>query len=110
MLQQDEPDDYVIATGESHSVSEFLDEAFGHVDLDWKEHVEIDPRYYRPTEVDLLLGDASKARQKLGWEPKVTFKELVRIMVEADLEDARRAAHDALYVSSIPNRGSIGLP
>jgi len=99
MLQQDEPDDYVIATGETHSVREFLDEVFGLLDLDWQPYVEIDPRYYRPTEVDLLLGDPSKAREKLGWQPRVTFKELARIMVEADLEDARRAAHDALYVS-----------
>jgi GDPmannose 4,6-dehydratase len=109
MLQQDEPDDYVIATGETHSVSEFLDEVFGLLDLDWRQYVEIDPRYYRPSEVDLLLGDASKAREKLGWQPKVTFRELARIMVEADLEDARRAAHDALYVS--PSKaGTAGRP
>ena len=86
MLQQDEPDDFVIATGETHSVREFLDEAFGHLDLDWKKHVEIDPRYFRPTEVDLLLGDASKAKRILGWKPKVHFKELVKLMVDADLE------------------------
>jgi GDPmannose 4,6-dehydratase len=86
MLQQPEPDDYVIATGETHSVRDFLDEAFGYVQLDWHKHVEIDPRYYRPTEVDLLLGDASKARRKLGWKPKVTFRQLVRMMVDADLE------------------------
>jgi GDPmannose 4,6-dehydratase len=90
MLQQDEPDDYVIATGESHSVREFLDEAFGHLDLDWNRFVEIDPRYFRPAEVDLLIGDASKARRKLGWEPKITFKELVRTMVDADLADLKR--------------------
>jgi GDPmannose 4,6-dehydratase len=90
MLQTEEPDDYVIATGETHSVRDFLDEAFGLLDLDWKEYVEKDPRYYRPTEVDLLLGDASKAREKLGWEPKVNFKELVRLMVEHDLELARQ--------------------
>jgi GDPmannose 4,6-dehydratase len=90
MLQQDEPDDYVIATGETHSVREFLDEAFGHLDLDWKQFVEIDPRYFRPAEVDLLIGDASKARRKLGWEPKITFKELVRTMVDADLADLKR--------------------
>ncbi len=93
MLQQDEPDDYVIATGETHSVREFLDEAFGYLDLDWHPYVEIDPRYFRPAEVDLLVGDASKARRKLGWEPKVTFKELVRIMVEADLADLRKRHH-----------------
>ena len=86
MLQQPEPDDYVIATGETHSVRDFLDEAFGHLELDWNKHVEIDSRYYRPTEVDLLLGDCSKARRKLGWQPKVKFKDLVRMMVEADLQ------------------------
>jgi len=85
MLQQEQPDDYVIATGETHSVRDFLDEAFGYVKLDWKKFVEIDPRYYRPTEVDVLLGDASKARQKLSWRPKVGFTDLVRVMVEADL-------------------------
>lgn len=86
MLQHDEPGDYVIATGETHSVREFLDEAFGLVGLDWQSHVEIDPKYYRPAEVDVLLGDASKARDALGWIPKTKFKDLVRIMVEADLE------------------------
>ena len=86
MLQQDQPSDYVIATGETHSVSEFLDEAFGYLSLDWRQHVEVDPRYYRPTEVDILCGDASYAREKLGWEPKVRFKELVRIMVDADMK------------------------
>lgn len=90
MLQAGEPDDYVIATGETHTIREFLDEAFGLLDLDWREYVEIDPRYFRPTEVDLLLGDASKARQRLGWEPKVGFKELVRLMVDHDLEMARQ--------------------
>jgi GDPmannose 4,6-dehydratase len=90
MLQQDGPDDYVIATGETHSVREFLDEAFGHLDLDWKQFVEIDPRYFRPAEVDLLIGDASKARRKLGWEPKITFKELARTMVDADLADLKK--------------------
>lgn len=86
MLQQDEPDDYVVATGETHSVREFLEEAFSHVQLDWQEHVEIDPKYYRPAEVDLLVGDAGKAKRKLGWEPKTTFKELTRLMVDADVE------------------------
>lgn len=89
MLQTEEADDYVIATGETHSVRDFLDEAFGMLELDWKAHVEKDPRYYRPAEVDLLLGDATKAREKLGWKPKVAFKELVRLMVEHDLELAR---------------------
>ncbi len=85
MLQQDEPDDYVIATGETHSVRDFLDEVGAYLDLDWSKYVEIDPRYYRPAEVDLLLGDATKAQAKLGWQPKVTFKELARLMVDADL-------------------------
>jgi GDPmannose 4,6-dehydratase len=101
MMQTDKPDDYVIATGETHSIREFLDEAFGHLDLDWNKYVEIDPRYFRPTEVDLLLGDATKAREALGWEPKVGFKELVRLMVDSDLElarhesEARKARGDA---------------
>jgi GDPmannose 4,6-dehydratase len=89
MLQQDEPDDFVIATGETHTVRELCETAFGHLGLDWQEHVEIDPRYFRPTEVDLLIGDSSKAKQKLGWQPKVAFAELVRIMVEADLADLK---------------------
>jgi GDPmannose 4,6-dehydratase len=86
MLQHPQPDDYVIATGETHSVREFLDLAFGQLGLDWKKYVEIDPRYYRPTEVDLLLGDCGKARKILGWKPRVRFEELVKLMVEADLE------------------------
>jgi len=86
MLQQNEPDDYVIATGETHSVRDFLDQAFGYAGLDWQKYVEIDARYFRPTEVDLLLGDCSKARRKLGWRPKVSFQELVRMMVDADME------------------------
>ena len=89
MLQAEQPDDYVIASGETHSVREFLSEAFGYLDLDWKDYVETDPRYFRPAEVDLLLGDASKARRVLGWEPKIDFKQLVRIMVDHDLELAR---------------------
>jgi GDPmannose 4,6-dehydratase len=87
MMQQDKPDDYVIATGETHSVREFLEEAFGRLNMDWKEYVEIDPRYYRPAEVDLLLGDASKARTKLNWKPKVHFRELVHMMVDSDVKD-----------------------
>jgi GDPmannose 4,6-dehydratase len=86
MLQQDEPDDYVIATGETHSVREFLDEAGKLLDLDWEAFTEIDERYYRPAEVDVLLGDASRARTQLGWEPTVKFAELVRIMVDADVK------------------------
>ena len=89
MMQAEEADDYVIATGETHSIREFLDEAFGYLDLDWNKYVEIDPRYFRPTEVDLLLGDATKAKEALGWEPKVGFQELVRLMVDSDLELAR---------------------
>jgi GDPmannose 4,6-dehydratase len=85
MLQQDHPDDYVIATGETHTVREFLDVAFGHVGLDWRPFVKIDPRYYRPTEVDLLIGDATKAKQRLGWTPKMGFRDLAIMMVEADL-------------------------
>ena len=86
MLQEDAPDDYVIATGETHSVREFCEEAFSYAGLDWKDFVQVDPKYFRPAEVDLLLGDASKARRVLGWEPKVTFKELAHMMVDADLE------------------------
>lgn len=93
MLQQPEPDDYVIATGETHSVQEFCEEAFSYVGLDWRDYVVQDPRFMRPAEVDLLVGDASKARAKLGWEPTVTFRELVRIMVDADLEALQRNAH-----------------
>jgi len=85
MLQQDMPDDYVIATGETHTVQEFLDVAFGHLNLDWRPHVKIDSKFYRPTEVDLLIGDASKAKRQLGWEPKVGFEELAVMMVDADL-------------------------
>lgn len=87
MLQQEKAEDYVIATGETHSVREFLDEAFGLVGLDWNKYVEIDPKYYRPAEVDLLLGDSTKAREKLDWKPKTTFKELVKIMLEYDLNN-----------------------
>jgi GDPmannose 4,6-dehydratase len=86
MLQQDQPDDYVVATNETHAISEFLDLAFGHVNLDWHDYVEFDPRYLRPAEVDLLIGDATKAKEKLGWEPSVTFEQLVHLMVESDLE------------------------
>ena len=86
MLQQKKGDDYVIATGESHSVREFLDEVFGYLDLDWHKYVEIDPRYYRPTEVDYLKGDPSKVKKELGWQPKVTFKELAKMMTDADMK------------------------
>jgi GDPmannose 4,6-dehydratase len=90
MLQQPTAEDYVIATGETHSVREFLDEVIGHLKLDWKKHVEIDPRYFRPAEVDLLLGDAGKARKALGWKPKVAFKELAKMMTDSDWEVAKR--------------------
>jgi GDPmannose 4,6-dehydratase len=86
MLQQDNPDDYVIATNETHSVKEFVIETFSHLDLDWEKYVEYDDRYERPAEVDLLIGDPAKAKKQLGWEPKVKFKELVKIMVDADLK------------------------
>jgi GDPmannose 4,6-dehydratase len=85
MLQQTEPDDYVVATGEPHSVRDFLDEAFGYLDLDWHKYVETDAKYLRPSEVDMVVGDATKAREKLGWRPRTTFRELVRMMVDADL-------------------------
>jgi GDPmannose 4,6-dehydratase len=90
MVQQPSGDDFVVATGESHSVRELCEAAFGHVGLDYREFVEIDPRYYRPTEVDALLGDATKARERLGWAPRTTFRELVRVMMEADLALAER--------------------
>jgi GDPmannose 4,6-dehydratase len=86
MLQQEKPEDFVIATGETYSIRDLLDEAFGHLGLDWHQYVEIDPRYYRPAEVDLLIGDPTKAKTVLGWEPKVKFKDLVKMMVDADLE------------------------
>ncbi len=86
MLQHDEPDDFVIATGETHSISDFLDIAFGHVDLEWKKYVKKDPRFMRPAEVDQLIGDYSKAKRILGWEPKVGFNDLVTMMVDADME------------------------
>ena len=95
MLQHDKPDDYVVATGETYSVRDLLQESFGHLGLDWEKHVEIDPRYYRPAEVDLLIGDPTKARTVLGWEPKVKFKELVRMMVDADLEKLKNTEQQA---------------
>jgi GDPmannose 4,6-dehydratase len=90
MLQQEKPDDYVIATGETHTVQELVETAFNHVDLDWRDYVVIDPKFVRPAEVDLLLGDSTKAREKLGWEPKVNFTQLVAMMVDSDLEHARK--------------------
>lgn len=90
MLQQQEPEDFVIAAGETHTVREFVEEAFGCIGLNWEDYVVVDPTFYRPAEVELLLGDPSKAKEKLGWTPKTTFKELVRMMVEADMERVSR--------------------
>ena len=94
MLQQDQPDDYIIATGETHSVREFLDEVFSHLDLDWHDYVEVDQRFFRPADVGLLCGDATKARDKLGWTPQVSFRELARLLTDHDLQLAQ-AEHDA---------------
>lgn len=99
MLQQDKPDDYVIATNETHSVREFLEVAFGHVGLDWQQYVEMDPRYCRPTEVDLLIGDYSKAKKQLGWEPKTKFADLVKIMIDADVDLLRRHQEGKIKVA-----------
>lgn len=112
MLQQEIPEDYVIATGESHSVREFLEEAFAYLDMDWREYVEIDPKYFRPTEVELLLGDVRKAREKLRWQPKVTFKELVRLMVDADLKDLleMRQCQDVIRQMARENGIPASLP
>jgi GDPmannose 4,6-dehydratase len=95
MLQQDEPGDYVVATGETHSVRDFCVEAFGLLGLDWEKYVQFDARYERPSEVDLLIGDPAKAKRQLGWEPKVKFKDLVKIMIDSDLELAKREAQIA---------------
>ncbi|KXK32243.1 MAG: GDP-mannose 4,6-dehydratase, partial [Candidatus Hinthialibacteria bacterium OLB16] len=90
MLQQDQPDDYVIATGRNYSVRDFLEAAFSYKGLDWRKYVETDPRYFRPAEVDELLGDPSKAKKNLGWEPRVGFEDLVHMMVDSDIEDVRK--------------------
>ena len=103
MLQQEAPEDYVIATGETHSIRELLEEAFSYAGLDWRKYVEIDQRYYRPAEVDLLIGDPSKAKSKLSWEAKIKFKNLVRLMIDADMEAAKKEAHMNGYQSSKPN-------
>ena len=107
MMTSEEPDDYVIATGETHSVREFLEKTFGYLDLDWQEYVEIDPKYFRPAEVDLLLGDYSKARLKLGWEPKVSFDQLVKLMVDHDLKLAECEA-DARTSNPATNKARWG--
>jgi GDPmannose 4,6-dehydratase len=98
MLQQDHPDDYVVATGETHSVREFCQVAFDHVGLDWEKHVVVDPKFYRPAEVDLLVGDPSKAKRLLGWEPSVTFQDLARIMVDADLAGLQQMGNHTPHV------------
>lgn len=100
MLQQDEPRDYVVAMGETHSVEELVETAFGYVGLDWREYVVQDPRFMRPAEVDLLIGDATRARKELGWEPRVGFTELIHMMVDADLERLRREGHGAALAGS----------
>jgi GDPmannose 4,6-dehydratase len=102
MLHQDEPEDLIVATGQAHSVRDFLDATFGQLELDWRDHVEFDPRYLRPTEVEHLHGDATRAREKLGWAPRIGFEELVRRMVERDLELARqeRTLRDAGHALS----------
>jgi len=109
MLQQDAPEDYVIATGETHSIRELLEEAFSYAGLDWRQHLEIDQRYYRPAEVDLLIGDSSKAKRKLGWEAKIKFRDLVRLMIDADMEAAKKEAHMNGYQSSKANLDPVSL-
>jgi len=106
MMQQDKPEDFVLATGETHTVREFLEKVFSLLDLDWEEYVEIDPRYFRPTEVEILLGDASKAREQLGWSPEVNLDELVRRMVEHDYELARQERTLAEAGHAVKSRGS----
>ena len=105
MMQAEQPDDYVIATGETHSVREFLEGAFGYLGLDWEKYVEIDPRYFRPAEVDLLLGDPTKAHTILGWEPKVSFKELVKVMVDSDMRLAEREHRAQQHEGSLATAG-----
>jgi GDPmannose 4,6-dehydratase len=100
MLQQEKPDDYVVATGETHSIREFLELAFSHVGLSWEKYVAIDPRYYRPAEVDLLIGDASKARRQLGWKPKTKFADLVKLMVDADIQLLKDHREGRIQVTS----------
>jgi GDPmannose 4,6-dehydratase len=100
MLQQTDPDDYVIATGETHSVRDLLEAAFSYLNLDWRNHLEVDERYYRPAEVDLLIGDASKAKSKLKWEAKTKFNDLVRLMIDADTEAAKKEMHMNDYSTS----------
>jgi len=91
MLQQTVPDDYILATGETHTIEEFLEETFSYLELDWKKYVGIDPKYFRDSEVDILLGDPRKAQRVLGWVPKVKFKELVRLMIEHEVKELQNA-------------------
>jgi GDPmannose 4,6-dehydratase len=108
MLQQPEPEDYVLATGQTHSIRELLEVAFGAVGLDWEEYVEIDPKLIRPAEVEFLCGDASKAREKLGWEPQVGFEELIKMMVEADLEAVQKAENGIAFAATLRNGNGNG--
>jgi len=101
MLQQDSPEDFVIATGEAYSVGDFLQESFGCLNLDWRRYVNVDPRYLRPTEVEFLKGDSSKARKRLGWEPRVKFKELVRIMIDADIQNLEEMKHSRDFIKNV---------
>ncbi len=107
MLQQDQPDDYVVATGETHSVREFCEEAFGLLDLDWEKYVKYDTRYERPSEVDLLVGDPAKAKKKLGWQPKYKFKELVKLMVDHDLKLAEEEARYARFREAESSKSGV---
>ena len=107
MLQQDIPDDYVVATGETHAISEFLDLAFGYVNLDWHDYVEFDSRYLRPAEVELLIGDPAKVKQKLGWEPSVTFEQLVYLMVEADLKALGLVPLNGHTIQSVSDNATV---
>jgi GDPmannose 4,6-dehydratase len=102
MLQQEKPDDYVVATGETHTVQEFVEESFAHLNLDWKQHVKHDARYERPAEVELLIGDSAKAKKQLGWEPRVKFKELVKIMIDSDMKLAEEELHMRKMTPSKP--------
>ena len=107
MLQQDSPDDYVVATGETHAISEFLDLAFSYVNLDWHDYVEFDSRYLRPAEVELLIGDPAKVKQKLGWEPSVTFEQLVYLMVEADLKALGLVPLNGHTIQSVSDNATV---
>jgi GDPmannose 4,6-dehydratase len=109
MLQQEKPDDFVIATGESHSVKEFVVEAFAYADLDWRKHVVIDPKYFRPTEVDFLKGDATKAEKKLGWRPEIRFKDLVKMMVDADIKELNDMKHSKDVIRKLSNGKNFNL-